>query len=105
MGECVQPTLASEWRGRVSDCAVGEAGVRVTLALRDSAAKLMRIDPRQTLSFTAWTWQKMAENPLRNRRRGQSPGSGSQQSPTSTSQKLKEEEVVWGKTPDGEGRS
>lgn len=45
----------------------------------------------------------MAENPLRNRRRGQSPDH--QLSPTQTSLELKEEEeVVWGKTPDGEGQ-
>ncbi|KAF9646144.1 hypothetical protein BDM02DRAFT_3181049 [Thelephora ganbajun] len=41
----------------------------------------------------------MAETPLRNRRRGESPGH--QQSPP-TSPRLKEEEVVWGKTPGGE---
>jgi len=45
----------------------------------------------------------MTENPLRNRRRGQSLGS--QQPPALFPQKLKEEEVVWGKTPDGEGKS
>lgn len=45
----------------------------------------------------------MTENPLRNRRRERS--FGSQQPSTLFPQKLKEEEVVWGKTPDGEGRS
>jgi len=45
----------------------------------------------------------MTENPLRNRRRGQSLCS--QQPPELFPQKLDEEEVVWGKTPGGEGRS
>lgn len=45
----------------------------------------------------------MAENPLRNRRRGQSPDH--QLSPTSASPEFKEEEeVIWGKTPGGEGK-
>lgn len=43
----------------------------------------------------------MGENTLRNRRRGESPGR--RQSPPSISAKLKEEEVVWGQTPEGEG--
>lgn len=42
----------------------------------------------------------MAENPLRNRRRREDP-SRRQSSPVSP--ELKEEEVVWGKTPGGEG--
>ena len=44
----------------------------------------------------------MAENPLKNRLRKQS--SAHQRSPTPTPPKLEEEEVVWGKTPDGEGK-
>ena len=43
----------------------------------------------------------MGENTLRNRRRGESPGR--RQPPSPISPKLKEEEVVWGQTPDGEG--
>lgn len=59
------------------------------------------IDPCTTFSSIARTWQEMTEDPLRNRRPGESPGH--RKSPSLASPKLKEEEVVWGKTPDGEG--
>lgn len=61
------------------------------------------VGPRHAFFSTVRTWQRMAENSLRNRRRERSPGN--RHSPTLPSPELKEEEeVVWGKTPGGEGR-
>ena len=81
------------------------ARVRVTPVLRDPAhsdTMDTSLGTGKTLSSaTLKDVAKMAESPLRIRRRGESPGH--RQPPTSTFQNLKEEEVVWGKTPGGEG--